>query len=223
MSAEFNMICQLSENEVQDFYNIFYRYHSALWPMIIITYILGIVIMLLAFRKSNNSSKIISVILAFLWIWVGIFFFLIYGLAVNPQFYLVFGILFIIQSILFLYYGVYKENITFRFEKESYSFVGILMIIYALIIYPLIEIFTGHIYPAAPIFGMDPCPVCIFTFGILLLTDKKLPLKLAIIPFLWSLTGFIAVVGYHVWADIGELVSGFLGLILIVYRNKKME
>ncbi len=217
------MIYQFSENEVKDFYNIFYRYHSALWPMIIITYILGIIIIILAVRKSDNSSKIISAILAFLWIWVGIFFFLIYGLSVNPQFYLVSGILFIIQSILFLYYGVFKERIYFRVEKEIYSFIGILIIIYALIIYPLIEIFTGHVYPAAPIFGMDPCPVCIFTFGVLLLTDKKIPLRLVIIPFLWSLSGVLAVVGYHVWADIGELVSGILGLILIIYRNKKIE
>ena len=138
------MIEQFTESEIQAFYDIFFRYHSALWPMIIITYILGLLIIFLTIRRLEHSSQIISVILAFLWIWVGIFFFLIYGYRVNPTLYLVSGILYCIQSVLFLFYGVYKNSFSFRIEKNGYAIVGMSMIVYALIIYPLIEIFRGN-------------------------------------------------------------------------------
>ena len=62
------------------------------------------------------------------------------------------------------------------------------MIVYAMLLYPAIGALAGQSYPAVPVFGVAPCPLVIFTFGVLLLADP-LPLRLLIVPLLWSLVG----------------------------------
>jgi hypothetical protein len=41
------------------------------------------------------------------------------------------------------------------------------IILNALAIYPLLNTAPGHSYPRAPTFGLTPCPLVVFTFGIL--------------------------------------------------------
>jgi hypothetical protein len=118
-----------------------------------------------------------------------------------------------------LVFGTYKAFLSFKFEVNIYSLVGAIFILYALVIYPIIGYFSGHGYPAGPIFGV-PCPICIFTFGLLLGANKRLPLFVLVIPLIWSLTGIIAAMYFHVWADIGEVVAGVTGTLMIAYRNR---
>jgi hypothetical protein len=65
-----------------------------------------------------------------------------------------------------------------------------------------------------------PCPTNVFTIGILLLTDKRFPKYLLLIPFLWSISGFIPV-SKGILEDIGMIVFGVLGVVLIMMRNRK--
>jgi hypothetical protein len=79
--------------------------------------------------------------------------------------------------------------------------------------------FLGHVYPHSPTFGA-PCPTVIFTFGLLLWTDKKLPKYLLGIPLLWSLLGISAAVQWGVLEDVMLLISGLAATAMIVYRDK---
>jgi hypothetical protein len=88
--------------------------------------------------------------------------------------------------------------------------------------YPLLGYLQGHIYPAAPTFGL-PCPTTIFTFGILLWTDKKLPVITLVIPFLWSLIGFSAAFSLGIREDTGLLIAGLLTTIMILIWNKRIS
>ena len=45
-------------------------------------------------------------------------------------------------------------------------------------------VWSGHVYPAAPMFGVTPCPLVIFTFGMLLLSRERAPWPLLVIPAL---------------------------------------
>lgn len=66
--------------------------------------------------------------------------------------------------------------------------MGWSFVIYAVVLYPLIGIATGHGYPHLPMFGVTPCPVTIFTFGMLRMSDP-VPRRLLEIPLVWSLIG----------------------------------
>jgi hypothetical protein len=212
----------MSLETTQDVYVLFSRYNRAIWPMIIIAYILAILMITLTIKKKDISDKLISIILAFITLWIGIVLYLIFTLPLDPFWSVIFGIVWIIQAILFLYFGVYKSSLSFKFEKNSYSIIGALMILYALLMYPLIQIIIGHDYPVLPFFGVVPCPSTVFIFGILLMTDKKVPKTIVIIPLCFSIiTGLDMVFSYQFWVDLGLITSGILGSILIYYRNSK--
>lgn len=119
-----------------------------------------------------------------------------------------------------MYYGVLKKSLLFRFRSDRYGFTGGALIVYALLVYPLLGYFLGHIFPASPTFGL-PCPTTIFTFGMLLLTEKRLPPAVMIIPFLWSFVGFTAALKLGIKEDIGLLVAGLSAGALLVMRNRR--
>ena len=124
---------------------------------------------------------------------------------------------------LFLVAGTFLGKLSFRFTLEPLPIIGALFILYAMVIYPLLGIFFGHIYPAAPMFGVAPCPTTIFTIGILLWAVKKVPGYLLVIPFLWSLIGMSAVINLRVPQDYGLVIAVVLGTILILIRNRRMK
>jgi hypothetical protein len=159
--------------------------------------------------------------LAFLWLWAGVVWCLVF-FGQYRFIYYVAGVMLIAQGVLlFLYgFGMLKPSLSFKFRPDSYSVIGVLVILYAMVIYPIIGQLTGLSYPKAPIFGVAPCPVCIFTFGLLLLADRRVPASILVIPLMWSLLGIVAGAWFGIFADFGMAVIGIAGFVLILYRNK---
>ena len=60
----------------------------------------------------------------------------------------------------------------------------------------------------------------IFTFGLLLWTDRKLPKYLLVIPLLWSIIGFLATINWGVSEDIMLLIAGWTATAMIWYRDR---
>ena len=216
---------------IDDFFNTLQSYNEAFLSITVFTFLLGVLIVYLAARKSKNSSRVISAIMSFLWIWSGIVFFIIYygpidaeflGLTMPGVWYLG-GILFLIQSFLFLFFGVVKSSLSFKFSSEISSIIGALMIVYAMVIYPIIGFLSSYGFPRYPIFGTAPCPLTIFTVGLLQWSDREIPLVIVVIPFIWALMGIMPVLALNVWADIGEVLSGIVGFLIILYRNSKIN
>ncbi|MCZ7358002.1 MAG: DUF6064 family protein [Candidatus Methanoperedens sp.] len=201
------------------FLGVFEQYNLAVWPMQIFLYLIALIALILILWKAKNSDKIISGILAFFWLWMGIVYHLIYFTSINNAAY-IFGALFIVQSILFFISGFIKSDLSFKFNFNAYTIAGAIFILYGLIIYPILGYSFGHVYPRAPTFGV-PCPTIIFTFGVLLWTNKKFPKYLLIIPLIWSFLGFSAVLNWGILEDIMLLIAGVLGTALIVYRDRK--
>ena len=204
---------------IEQFFDVFKTYNVAVFPMQIIFYLLAALIIYLAIKKPNKSGRIISLILSFLWFWMGIVYHLLFFTAINKAAYF-FGALFIAEGLLLLFAGYFKQKFSFRFRTDIYGITGGILILFALIIYPVIGYFAGHAYPSSPGFGL-PCPTTIFTFGLFLWVDRKCPLFILIIPLLWSVIGFFAAFSLGVREDIGLLISGLAAVILIFTRNKK--
>jgi hypothetical protein len=202
-----------------EFLEVFKSYNQNVFPLQILFYIIAFFSIYLVFSKQKNKSKIISLILSFFWIWIGAVYQIIFFSAINKAAY-IFGLLFILQGILFLYHGVIKDNISFEYRNNNFNYFGIVFILYALVLYPLLGFFLGHQYPYSPTFGL-PCPTSIFTFGILLLINKKIPVITIVIPLLWSIIGFGAALKLSVYEDYGLLIAGIIGFILLVILNKR--
>jgi len=198
---------------IEQFLSVFEKYNLSVWPMQIVLVLVAILAIILSIRKINRSDNIISLVLGFFWLWIGIVYHLAFFTSINKAAYF-FGALYIIQGLLFLFVGGLKSKLSFKFEPNSYGIIGSLFILYALIIYPGLGYFFGHVYPKNPTFGL-PCPTTIFTFGLLLWTDKNVPKYVLAIPLIWSIIGFGAALSLGVKEDYGLLIAGVLGSILI--------
>jgi hypothetical protein len=170
-----------------DFLNVFKSYNQSIYPLQIVFYFIAFFCIYLLFTKNKNTTKVISIVLSFFWLWMGIVYHIVFFSAINKAAYF-FGGFFIMQGIMFAGCGLIRKKLSFEYTKSTANNVGILLIGYALIIYPVLGTFLGHAYPYSPTFGL-PCPTTIFTFGILLFTNKKMPWHLLIVPLLWSIIG----------------------------------
>jgi hypothetical protein len=204
---------------IDQFLGVFERYNQAIWPMHIVAYILGITVIFLAAKKTRYSDQIISVVLACFWAWMGIVYHLMYFSAINGAA-IGFGILFIVQAILWLVFGVIRPKLSFQLDTNPYALTGVVLIVYAMLVYPLIGTLLGHGYPRSPSFGVAPCPTTIFTFGLLLWTTARVPKTVLIIPLIWSLLGFSAAVSLGVREDLGLLLAGVLSVALLLWRDR---
>lgn len=140
---------------------------------------------------------------------------------INKGAYL-FGAVFVVQALLLAYYGLIKQRLSFQFTRDVYGLTGLVFVLFALAVYPALGYYSGHIYPSSPTFGL-PCPTTIFTFGIFLWSDRKIPLAVFVIPLLWSIIGFSAAFLLGIKEDIGLLVAGLTGSVMIVLRNSKWQ
>lgn len=150
---------------------------------------------------------------------MGIIYHILFFAAINKAAY-IFGGLFILQALLFLYFGIIKGVIHFRFRSNIYGYTGLVLMLYALVVYPFLSYRMGHVYPYAPNFGL-PCPTVIFTLGTLLWVEKKYSLSILIIPVLWSAIGFTAAVSLGMVEDYGLPVAGIISTIMIISRHHK--
>jgi hypothetical protein len=205
---------------VEQFLQVFKDYNLAIWPMQIVLYVLSFAMVFLAIQKSKKLDIIINVILAFLWFWMGFIYHFGFFTSINKAAW-VFGSLNVLQGFIFLYFGIIKTRLTYTFNPNFYGISGLLIILYALAIYPVIGYFSGHAYPYSPTFGL-PCPTTIFTLGIFLFVDKRVSLWILAIPLIWSVIGTSAALNFGIKEDAGLLISGITALALIVYRNRKL-
>ncbi|HEX5001689.1 MAG TPA: DUF6064 family protein [Bacteroidia bacterium] len=204
---------------IAQFFEVFKNYNETVFPAQILLYLVAFITIYLIIKPTALSNKIISGLLAFFWLWMGIVYHLIFFTKINDAAY-IFGAIFILQALLFLAYGVFNNKLSFSFHPDIYGLTGIVLILFALILYPILGFSLGHVYPLSPTFGL-PCPTTILTLGILLLGDKKFPLVIFIMPLLWSIIGFTAAFNFGIWEDTGLLVAGILTTILLLIKNRK--
>jgi hypothetical protein len=151
---------------------------------------------------------------------MGISYHIIHFSVINPAA-RIFGIVFVLQGLIFLLVGTIFGGLAFRFILKPLPVIGACFIVYAMVVYPLLGLSFGHSYPRAPMFGVAPCPTTIFTFGILLWSKKPVPVYLLIVPLLWSVIGMSAAVSLRVPQDYGLFVAGIAGTVLMLAEHRK--
>jgi hypothetical protein len=203
----------------EQFLNVFRDYNLAIWPMQIFTYVLGAIVLIFVMVNTRYSRRIVMSVLAFFWVWMGVVYHFRFFAPINRAAYF-FGGLFIAQAVIFSLFGTVRESLHFAFRHNIYGLIGALFVLYAMVVYPLLSHTLGHGYPKAPMFGVAPCPTTIFTFGVLLWADRKVPVLFFIIPLVWSVIGFFAAISLGITEDIGLLVAGVMGTVLILIRNR---
>ena len=198
---------------VEQFLDVFERYNEALWPMIV-AYAVGIALVGLALTKWKRSGAVIFGVLAVMWAGMAVGYMWMYFSDINPAAKL-FGAIFLAQAVLLAVMALRDRGAPYGGKRDARTWIGLALITYAMLLYPLLGMALGHGYPRAPVFGLVPCPTTIFTFGMLLLAGRRKRLLLWL-PLVWSVIGFFAAIKFGIREDIGLLLAGIVTAVMIL-------
>jgi len=203
-----------------EFLLVLESYNLAIWPLQIIAYVLIALVLFFLFKQTKYSAKVVILVLSFFWLFTGIVFSLMYWSPYHFFGYS-FGALCVIQGLLFLY-SMKGSDITIGSPDKTHTSIGLLFVFYAIIGYQLLGYFLGHIYPQFFPVGLVPCPTTILTFGIFLIINTKIPFQYYVIPLIISIGGFLAAAN-GIYEDVGLILAGILGTILLVRKGSKVK
>jgi len=170
-----------------EFLSVFATYNQAVWPGQLVAYVVGICVVAAARSSTPRAGSAAAAGLAVMWLWTGAAYHLRYFSAINPAAY-AFGALFVVQGLLFAWIG-WSGQLAFGQSASPRGALGWSLIAYSMFVYPLLGMAVGASYPAMPMFGIAPCPVTLFTLGVLLLATRRVPRWLLIVPILWAVIG----------------------------------
>lgn len=199
---------------VEQFLDVFKQYNEALWPLQIVAYALGVVLVVLALTKWRHASAVIFSALAVMWAGMAVGYMWTYFADINPAARL-FGALFLAQAVLFVVMAVRERGAVYGGRRDLRTWIGIALITYGMLVYPLLGMAFGHGYPRAPMFGLVPCPTTIFTLGMLLLAARPKRLLLWL-PLVWSAIGFFAALKFGIYEDVGLLVAAVVTAVVML-------
>jgi hypothetical protein len=203
-------------------YAVLETYNSAIWPAQVAAYVLGVALLALALRPVAAGGRIILAVLSAFWLWIGIVFHLLFFFQINFLA-IGFGALFVIQGILFAASALVGRR-SFAFRADAFGWSGLFLAVFALAVYPLVAWLAGHGWPRMQVFGVTPTPTVIFSFGMLLMAERRSPLLLAALPLLWAFIGGSAVflLG-SITEDLCLLLAGVAAFGLLVWKRGRAD
>ena len=203
----------------QQFFEVMHRYNEGVWPAQLALNALALLgVGLLAVRRAWRD-RLIAAVLVVLWLWSGVVYHGRYFYELNAAA-AFFGGLFLAGGIAFAWDGMIARRLQFEYAVTARSLIGIALVVYALLVYPLLATATGHGFPQTPTFG-TPCPTTIFTIGMLAFTKVPVPRHLFIAPVVWAMIGSQAAFLFGVYEDLGLVVAGAAGAWLALPPNPK--
>lgn len=171
------------------YYRLFELTNADVWPLQIVTLAAGLAIPVLVVRGAASGGRVVAAILAALWLFVAWAYMLQRYDPINfaARYY---AIGFAIQAGLLIWTGVIRDRLHF----DPPRWIGIPLIIYALVLQPLIAPLSGRPWTQAEIFGLAPDPTVVATLGVFVAAARPNWLLL-ILPLLWCVIS-----GLTLWA-----------------------
>ena len=206
----------------EQFLAVFAHYNVAIWPLQVVAALLGIAIVVaLLLRRSLAGIRVAGTGLALMWLWTGVVYHGVFFARINPAAF-AFASLFVVQGMLLAYTAWIARGDAERPHAAGIrAGLGWALVVYAGLLYPLVGWLSGHAYPAAPVFGVTPCPVTLFTFGALLLAAQPVARHLLVIPALWAVVGGSAAFLLNVAQDWPLLIGGLAATALLWHRGQR--
>lgn len=195
--------------------NYFAIYNDRIWPAQWAGFALGLVALLPLFRTGRVWSRVVTGTLAFLWLWIGLVFWV--GAARQMAVLYAPAALFVAEAALCLY-ALYREHVLYDSVGGAWVITGCIFIAYALVGYPLVGLMVGHEYPQAAISPLFPCPAIVLTFGVFLLA-RRVPWYLLVIPTFWALSGILWF-SLGMVEDVGLVIAGVVGVVMLIARER---
>jgi hypothetical protein len=173
------------------YYRLFELYNLEWWPLQVGALALGVAAAALWRRVGAGAGRALGVILALCWLWVAWAFhwqrYASINLAAGY-----FAWAFALEALLLLGWGVRLAPAPASRLQQR---VGLFLVLFALLVFPMIGPLLGRSWVQAEVFGMAPDPTALATLGLLLVAGVRPAWWLFPIPVAWCLVS-----GATLWA-----------------------
>jgi Family of unknown function (DUF6064) len=193
-----------------------------LWPLPILAFALALAIILLALRPVRGGGRAIGALLAAAWLWIGVGYHFLHFAAIDFAAPL-YGAFFVLEGLLLAWTGVVRGNVAFRFGADLFGWAGLALTLAATLAWPLADGLLGHGWQSLRVAGLAPGPTAAFTLGLLLLTEDRTPLHLAVIPLLWTLVAGATAWILSIPQDLALPVAGLGAFGLILWKHRRQQ
>ena len=200
----------------------FAQQNRELWPAPLLVPVLAIAALLLTLRPVPGGGRVVSTLLAAAWLWTGLGYHVLRFATINfaaPAY----GIVFVIEGLMLAWAGAVHGRLAFRFQGGPSGWVGFALALAAVVAYPFADRLAGHGWESVRLVGLAPEPTAAFTLGLLLLTERRTPLHLHVIPFLWTLVAAATAIILAIPQDLALPVAGLGGLGLALGKNRRSK
>ena len=204
---------------VEQFYGVFRDYNTAVWPTQWFLVALAAAVVVAVLRPWPWSDVAVSAVLGILWAWIALAYHLAFFARISPAAY-GFAALSAAGAAVFVWQGVIRRRLAFRWVPGLKAMAGVVLIAFALVLYPVWSAYAGHRYPATPTFGL-PCPTTIFTIGVLCFAVPPTPRSPLVVPLLWCLVGAQAAFLLGVQPDLGLIAAAVVGMGLLATAGQR--
>jgi hypothetical protein len=204
---------------VEQFYGVFRDYNTAVWPTQWFLVALAAAVVVAVLRPWPWSGVAVSAVLGILWAWIALAYHLAFFARISPAAY-GFAALSAAGAAVFVWQGVIRRRLAFRWVPGLKAMTGVVLIAFALMLYPVWSAYAGHPYPATPTFGL-PCPTTIFTIGVLCFAVPPTPRSPLVVPLLWCLVGAQAAFLLGVQPDLGLIAAAVVGMGLLATAGQR--
>jgi hypothetical protein len=170
------------------YWRLFELQNEAFWPLPLLTLALGFAALALAVLRPRHHGRLVALLLAILWVWLGWSF--LWRLYATINWAIISAApLFALEALLLLIVGSVMDRLSF--DQPGFRRISGLALIALALAYPLLAPLFGRPWPAAEVFGTAPDPTAVATLGFLLLVYGRLTNLLVWIPLLWCLTSSV--------------------------------
>jgi hypothetical protein len=206
---------------LEQFHGVFRDYNTAVWPAQWLLVFLALAVVAAALRPRPWSGVFVSASLGLLWAWIALAYHLLFFARINPAAY-GFASLAAAGAVVFIWQGVVRRRLAFRWVPGLKATAGAVLIAFALVVYPVWSAYAGHPYPETPTFGL-PCPTTIFTIGVLCFAVPPTLRSPLIVPLLWCLVGAQAAFLLGVQPDLGLVAAGVVSVALLATAGRQLR
>jgi hypothetical protein len=212
-------VCMVS-NEL---YESFTSYNTTWLPLLSIFWILLVFSTILVLvRPNRQTNAFVKIILTGCFLWNGIVFFPFYMTTVA-----LLGAVFSTGAGILFSLDIFRNKIAVCLPKPGwFRYVTLILVVWALGVYSLAGILSGHPYPQGPL-AVAPCPLTILTLALIstsmdTLQKDRWPFTLLFMLLLfWGIfAGLGAPFLYGFYVDFTLLIASVYGFFMLVRHWK---
>ena len=169
----------------ETYFRLFEFYHRDWWPIQLVCLAMAVVILLCLRLKSGWGGRLIAILLAASWAWVGWAFL---HLRLAPIHWIAdwYAVAFVLQALLFFVSGILPRGLELETGNSMRVYIGVFVLLGALLAMPVTALLTGRDWMQAELFAMTPDATVLATLG-LLLGIGRAAVWLMVIPVAWCL------------------------------------